>query len=203
MTEALSIEQIKMLYEVSKGNTRNHLMIRLAFEHGMRASEAVSLRIADFDLSTALVYLTVPRLKGSKETVQPLTAKTAILLRHYIGSRPDGYLFLAGIAGRQGGNRQGHITRQTFFLFFQAYCKQAGIPAHLSHPHCLKHALGTVVIDTIGIQSTRQYLGHVSMRSTQQYTHSNDRKASAAVHDVLRSVGLSMGTPLHAVGAAA
>jgi len=195
--EALSIEQVKSLYQISSPNTRNHLMIRLAFEHAMRASEVCSLKIADFDMSTPVVYLTLPRLKGSKETVQPLTAKTAILLRHYIGSRPDGYLFPAGIAGRQGGNRQGHITRQTFFLFFKEYCVQAGIPKHLAHPHCLKHALGTVVIDTIGIQSTRQYLGHVSMRSTQQYTHSNDAKASAAVHTVLKSVGLS-GTPASA-----
>ena len=201
MTEALSIEQIKSLYQVSSPNLRNHLMIRLAFEHGTRASEVCSLKIADFDMSTPVVYLTLPRLKGSKETVQPLMAETAILLRQYIGSRrnnPTGYLFPAGIAGRHGTNRQGHITRQSFFLFFQAYCREAGIPEHLQHPHAAKHALGTVVIDIIGIQSTRQYLGHVSMRSTQQYTHSNDAKASAAVQSVLKSVGLSTGTPASA-----
>jgi len=193
MTEALSIEQIKSLYQVSSPNLRNHLMIRLAFEHGMRASEVCSLKIADFDMSTPFVYLTLPRLKGSRETVQPLMAETAILLRQYIGSRrnnPTGYLFPAGIAGRHGTNRQGHITRQTFFLFFQEYCRQVGIPEHLQHPHAAKHALGTAVIDTIGIQSTRQYLGHVSIRSTQQYTHSNDQKASAAVHAVLAGAGL-------------
>jgi len=195
--EALSIEQVKSLYQISSPNTRNHLMIRLAFEHAMRASEVCSLDIADFDLTTAVVYLTLKRKKGSNETVQPLVPETTALLREWIGSRRDGYLFPAGIAGRQGGNRQGHITRQTFFLFFKEYCVQAGIPKHLAHPHCLKHALGTVVIDTIGIQCTRQYLGHVSMRSTQQYTHSNDAKASAAVHTVLKSVGLS-GTPASA-----
>jgi len=166
--ESLSIEQVKSLYQVSSPNTRNHLMIRLAFEHGMRASEAVSLRIADFDLSTALVYLTVPRLKGSKETVQPLTPETAILLRKWIGSRTYGYLFPTGIAGRPGDNRQGHITRQTFFLFFQEYCRQVGIPVHLAHPHAAKHALASAVIDCIGIQSTRQYCGHRSIRSTQE-----------------------------------
>src|SRR5438132_2761925 len=154
MTEALSIEQIKSLYQVSSPDTRNHLMIRLAFEHAMRASEVCSLWIADFDLTTPTVYLRLKRLKGSKETVQPLTAETAILLRKWIDPRTYGYLFPTGIAGRPGDNRRGHITRQSFFLFFQAYCRQAGIPKHLAHPHCLKHALGTVVIDTIGIQST-------------------------------------------------
>ena len=202
MTEALSIEQIKSLYQVSSPNLRNHLMIRLAFEHGMRASEVCSLKIADFDMSTPFVYLTLPRLKGSRETVQPLMAETAILLRQYIGSRrnnPTGYLFPAGIAGRHGTNRQGHITRQTFFLFFQEYCRQVGIPVHLAHPHAAKHALASAVIDCIGIQSTRQYCGHRSIRSTQEYTHSNDAKASAAVHTVLRSVGLDAA---QAVGAA-
>src|SRR5438876_4763839 len=103
MTEALSIEQIKSLYQVSSPDTRNHLMIRLAFEHAMRASEVCSLDIADFDLSTAVVYLRLKRLKGSKETVQPLLPETAILSRKWIDSR-RGYLFPAGIAGRHGGN---------------------------------------------------------------------------------------------------
>ena len=201
--EALSIEQIKSLYQVSSPDTRNHLMIRLAFEHAMRASEVCSLWIADFDLTTPTVYLRLKRLKGSKETVQPLTAETAALLRKWIDSRTYGYVFPTGIAGRPGDNRQGHITRQTFFLFFQEYCRQVGIPVHLAHPHAAKHALASAVIDCIGIQSTRQYCGHRSMRSTQQYTHSNDAKASAAVHTVLRSVGLDgLSMPLQAVGAA-
>jgi type 1 fimbriae regulatory protein FimB len=187
--DALNIEQVRRLYELSADYPRNHLMIRLAFEHGMRASEVCSLKTADFDMTTDIIYLTLQRKKGSKETVQPLMPETAILLREWVGH--DGYLFPTGIAGRHGDNRRGHITRQSFFLFFQAYCVQAGIPEHLSHPHCLKHALGTAVIDEIGIQSTRQYLGHVSMRSTAEYTHASDASASKAVHAVLTSVGLS------------
>src|SRR5438132_3334743 len=109
--EALSIEQVKSLYQISSPNTRNHLMIRLAFEHAMRASEVCSLEIADFDLTTAVVYLRLKRLKGSKETIQPLLPETALLLRQWIGSRTHGHLFPAGIAGRHGTDRQGHITR--------------------------------------------------------------------------------------------
>src|SRR2546422_4555797 len=96
--EALSIEQVKQLYQVSSPNLRNHLMIRLAFEHGCRASEVVSLNLADFDLSTPTIYITLKRLKGSNDTVQPLRPDTAVLFRQYIRSRPTGYFFPAGIA---------------------------------------------------------------------------------------------------------
>ncbi len=189
--ESLSIEQVKSLYQVSSPDTRNHLMIRLAFEHGMRASEVVSLKTADFDLTTPTVYLRLKRLKGSKDTNQPLRPDTAVLLRAYIDSRRDGWLFPAGIAGRRGtGLRQGHITRQTFFLLFREYCVQLEFPIHLQHPHVVKHALASAVIDTIGIQSTRTYLGHCAIRSTQEYLHSNDQKASAAVHAVLAGAGM-------------
>ena len=95
--EALSIEQIKSLYQVSSPDTRNHLMIRLAFEHAMRASEVCSLWVADFDLTTPTVYLRLKRLKGPKETVQPLLPETAILLRKWIVSVYKVHANIAGI----------------------------------------------------------------------------------------------------------
>src|SRR6266581_4520837 len=66
------------------------------------------------------------------------------------------------------------------------------IASRLASPpisHCLKHAFATHVIHTIGRLHTRQYLGHVSIRSTQQYLHSNDARASLAVQTALMGAG--------------
>ncbi len=103
--------------------------------------------------------------------------ETAALLLEWVKDKqPEDYLFPAGRPSAVP-----HIGR----IVFRAYCRQAGIPAHFSHPHCLKHALGTHVIHQIWIQHTGQYLGHVSIRSTQQYFHSNDARASLAIQAAL------------------
>ena len=119
--------------------------------------------------------------KAPEFPVRSLMPETAALLLDWVKDKqPEDYLFPAGRASAVP-----HITRVRFFQLFGDYCRQAGIPALLSHPHCLKHALATHVINTIGIQHTRQYLGHVSIRSTQQYLHSNDARASLAVQTAL------------------
>ncbi len=188
--EALSKEQISTLYKVSAGHLRDHLLIRFAFEHAMRATEVCRLQVRDFDATTDTVYLHLQRLKGSEFTVQPLMPTTAALLLDYIkGKGSNDYLFPKSKAGRKAGNKplksgeprqvKAHLTRVRFFQLFRDYCRMAGIPSHLAHPHAAKHGLASAVINEIGIQATR------TIRSTQAYLHSSDASASAAVHAVL------------------
>ncbi len=194
--DALTKEHIGTLYNVSAGNVRDNLMIRLSYEHAMRATEVCSLRVKDFDITTGTVYLHLQRLKGSEFTVQPLMPETSALLLDYIrGKDPNDCLFPKSKAGRKVSLRPlksgeprkpiKHISRVRFFQLFRNYCRLAGIPTHLAHPHAAKHGLASAVINEIGIQACRQYCGHISIRSTQAYLHSNDAAASAAVHAVL------------------
>src|SRR2546430_1592599 len=88
---------------------------------------------ADVAFATAKVF----------RSLMPETA--ALLLEWVKDKQPEDYLFPAGRPSAVP-----HIGR----IVFRAYCRQAGIPAHFSHPHCLKHALGTHVIHQIGIHST-------------------------------------------------
>src|SRR6266702_4030842 len=194
--EALTKEQVKALYSVSAGYLRDHLMIRLTYEHAMRATEVCRLQVRDFDATTGTVYLHLQRLKGSKLTVQPLMPTTAALLLDYIKRNdPNDYLFPKSKAGRKVSNKPlksgeprkpvEHISRVRFFQLFRHYCRLARIPSHLAHPHAAKHGLASAVINEIGIQATRKYCGHVSIRSTQAYLHSSDASASAAVQVVI------------------
>lgn len=73
---SLSHSQLDALLSAAQVSVRDTLLISLAVEHGLRASEACSLRVRDFDTSTATVYLTVQRLKHSKKTRQRLLQKT-------------------------------------------------------------------------------------------------------------------------------
>src|SRR6266699_3930593 len=104
--EALTKEQVKALYSVSAGYLRDHLMIRLTYEHAMRATVVCRLQVRDFDATTDTVYLHLQRLKGSEFTVQPLMPQTAMLLLDYIKSKDSNdYLFPKSKAGRKAGNK--------------------------------------------------------------------------------------------------
>ncbi len=73
------------------------------------------------------------------------------------------------------------ITRQHFHRLFQGYCKEAGIPKPLAHPHTLKHSVAMELVRKVGIEELRQYIGHKSLNSTGQYLKVSDQQACQAV----------------------
>jgi len=172
---SLSRKQLEALQAAAKESARDTLMIALAVEHGLRATEVCKLRVQDFDTSTNTVYLTVQRLKGSRRTRQPLFPATqSRLIKLISGKRLGDYLF-------PGTNPGQHITRVTFWRVFKRHCRATGlIPAHLS-PHALKHT--TALLGLHGgmkINEVQTYLGHASGASTLRYLMVGDTEASSA-----------------------
>lgn len=168
--EHLTREQLLTLLAVAKARSeRDWLMILIGYCHGLRASEVCGLtgrHIRDG-------FMTVQRLKGSLRTTQPLVESDDPVLNEragltsWLAAHPKGRLF--------------DIKRVQFFNVFRAHCRAAGIPAHLSHPHVLKHSCGMQNIRTAGIENVRQYLGHRSLASTGAYLKVSDAEASAAM----------------------
>lgn len=173
--EALSKDELRALLERAwTVRRRDWLMILVAYSHGLRASEVVGLTRDNVRDG----FLSVQRLKGSNATVQPLV------------SSPDGLFSeaeaLIDYAANQAKNqRLFPIGRQHFWRLVQKYAKQAGIPAHKRHPHCLKHTVAMQVIHSAGIENTRQYLGHKSISSTGEYLKVSDADASKVVQQAL------------------
>ena len=154
-------------------------MILLAFWHGLRASEVVGItRDAIQD-----GYLTVQRLKGSQRTVQPLISHPEPLL-----SEKDP--LLEYIQFLHENQRVFPVTRRTFQRIVERAADTAKIPRHLAHPHILKHSIAMQVIQSAGIENTRQWLGHKSISSTGEYLKVSDADAAASVQ---RALGGSLG----------
>ena len=65
-------ETLAVLRAAKERSARDWAMILLAYRHGLRASEICGLRMADVDLKNGA--LSIQRLKGSMQTVQPLYA---------------------------------------------------------------------------------------------------------------------------------
>jgi type 1 fimbriae regulatory protein FimB len=149
---------------------RDWLLILVTFWHGLRVSEAVALKRDNFHDG----FLTVARLKGSLRTTQPLVTHRNRLLDERGG-------LLAYLRGLHGNEKLFPIKRRQFGRLLESYAKQAGIPRHLAHPHCLKHSIAMQTIQKAGIENVRQYLGHKSISSTGAYLKVDDADASAAI----------------------
>lgn len=144
---------------------RDYLLLLLTYRHGLRVSEAIDLRLKDFDLGTARLF--VRRKKGSLSTHQPLEGDEIRALRAWLRERElrqdarSSYLFLS---------ERGPMTRQAVNYLAKEIGRRATLRFHV-HPHMLRHSTGYYLAnrgyDTRLIQD---YLGHKNIAHTVKYT---------------------------------
>ena len=144
---------------------RDYLLLLLTYRHGLRVSEAIDLRLKDFDLGTARLF--VRRKKGSLSTHQPLEGDEIRAVRAWLRLRTNApccnspLLFLS---------ERGPMTRQAVNYLVKKISQHAGLHTHV-HPHTLRHSCGYALAnkgcDTRLIQD---YLGHRNITHTQIYT---------------------------------
>jgi len=174
-------EVIAVLRAAKEQSTRDWCMVLISYRHGMRASEVCNLRLDDVDLKRGAI--TIRRLKGSLDTIQPLYAHRGVplldelaALRAYSRDREDDgsdFLFVSQKGGR--------LHRSQFFRVFQSIAEAAGLPADKRHPHALKHSLAShLVASNVNLALVKQALGHRAISSTMVYVGVSDLQASEA-----------------------
>jgi integrase len=174
--QALSKEQLLAILAAARAHReRDWLMILVGYSHGLRPSEVVAIKADDIRDD----FLTVCRLKGSNRTVQPLVDDDNPLLDERVAL----FEFGQRVAGNQ---RLFPITRRQFGRLFAGYAESAGVPAHLAHPHILKHTIAMQTIQSAGIENVRQYLGHKSISSTGEYLKVSDAESAERIARALK-----------------
>ena len=159
--EVLTQEEARRLFDVIT-NQRDRVLFRMAYRHGLRASEVGLLHRHDADLRTG--RLTVYRLKGSLSGVYPMQPDTQKLLKAYLRSRKDvsPYLFVS--------NREVQISRYTLWYLMQNYGQVAGLPPAKRTFHILKHSIATHLLDAgADLAFVRDWLGHANIQNTLIY----------------------------------
>jgi len=139
---------------------RDKLLVRMVYRHGLRASEAVSLRWSQIDLEAGVIH--VVRLKGSQDSTHTMDRDELRDLRKLRQPLTGLYVFETERGGPLSVDALQYIVRESG--------KLAGLDVE-AHPHMLRHAAGYMLAnegtDTRLIQA---FLGHRDIRHTAHYT---------------------------------
>jgi len=157
-------EMKKLLAAAKKGRyaERDHLLVLLAYRHGLRVSELIDIRMSDLDLETGRIW--VRRLKGSVSSSQPLGGDELRAIRSWLRKRGEAkspFLFVG---------ERGPMTRWAVNYLVRTIGERAELEVKV-HPHMLRHSTGYYLAnrgyDTRLIQD---YLGHKNITHTVRYT---------------------------------
>ena len=152
-------EVVRFLEAVPSLKTRTALTT--AYAAGLRASEAVSLKVADIDSSRMLIQ--VRHGKGAKDRTVMLSPQLLAILRTYWRlARPREWLF-------PGRDESKPIDVQVLHAACRSATKAAGLAKRVT-VHTLRHSFATHLLESgVDIRIIQVLLGHNSLSTTARY----------------------------------
>ena len=151
---------------------RDHALLVLAIQTGLRVSELTALHVADVTLGTgANVHVTG---KGRKQRMTPLTTNTQAVLRAWLrerAGRPDDPLFCTSTGAPLTRDA---IARRITKHAATASGRCRSLQTKQITPHVLRHTSAMQLLHA-DVDSTviALWLGHEDVRSTQVYIHAD------------------------------
>ena len=139
---------------------RNRALFELVYSAGLRAQEAVDLRLGDVDFEQEAVLV---RGKGNKERVVPLGEEAALRVRLYLeDARP----------------KLARGAEDTLFLSARGRpLDTSTLRRLLPNPHRLRHAFATHLLEGgADLRTIQELLGHSSLSTTQIYSHVDSKR---------------------------
>ncbi|MFP5382148.1 MAG: tyrosine recombinase XerC [Gammaproteobacteria bacterium] len=146
-------------------HARDRAMFELLYSSGLRLAELAGLDLADVDLASGEAQVTG---KGRKTRVVPVGRQALAALQAWLPLRAALARDTPALFVSQRGARLGPRSVQ---LRLERWAQQAGLTQHV-HPHLLRHAFATHVLQSSGdLRAVQDMLGHASISTTQVYTH--------------------------------
>lgn len=138
-------------------------LLELLYGAGLRVGEASALDLDDLDLHGGVVH--VRHGKGDRERRVPMGESAVAALRRWLEARGDA-LTPAVFVNRDGGRLSDRSMRR----IVDAAGALGGVAA--LHPHALRHAAATHMLDGgADLRAIQEQLGHSTLSTTQRYTH--------------------------------
>ncbi|HEV2112811.1 MAG TPA: tyrosine recombinase XerC [Terriglobales bacterium] len=147
---------------------RDVLILELLYGCGIRNSELVGINLDDIRQSNELILI---RGKGRKERLVPFGEAVTAALAKYLPARQR-----LRAARKKTSNallinqRGGRLTTRSVGRIVKALAVASGLSPEV-HPHTLRHAFGTHMLEEgADLRAIQELLGHERLSTTQRYT---------------------------------
>ena len=171
----LSVQQVEELLQLPDSTTdrgkRDLAILELLYGTGMRVGELVGLNLSSLSIGEGLVRILG---KGKKERIVPFGRPASQALRTYLITRTE--LIQKRTASKAPealflNLRGGRLTTRSVQRLLKQYVSQSSLPMD-AHPHMLRHSFATHLLNNgADLRTIQELLGHVSLSTTQRYTH--------------------------------
>src|SRR5246127_4806539 len=154
--------------EVAAFPERDRLMFELLYGCGIRNSELTGINLDDIRLSAEAILI---RGKGKKERYVPFGDSVKTALAVYLPARQS---LLARTHKNTGAllinQRGGRLTTRSVGRIIKQIAVAKGLSPDV-HPHTLRHAFGTHLLEEgADLRAIQELLGHERLATTQRYT---------------------------------
>jgi integrase/recombinase XerC len=180
MNRALdSTSQVAGEEDASGWSRRDAVIFELLYGSGIRNAELVALDLGHIRWAAETLLV---RGKGAKERLAPLGDAAAAAIRAYLPERAE-RLAAAGkqthallISARVKGS--GRLTTRSVGRIVKRMAVAHGM-APETHPHTLRHAFGTHMLEEgADLRAIQELLGHERLSTTQRYTQLTVRQVT-------------------------
>ena len=147
---------------------RDRVIFELLYGCGLRNSELVGIQLDDIGWSNEVIRV---RGKGKKERLVPLGDSAAAAIRDYLPERQR----ILEQRWRSSSSllinlRGGSLTTRSVGRIVKAIAVARGLSPDV-HPHTLRHAFGTHMLEEgADLRAIQELLGHERLSTTQRYT---------------------------------
>jgi len=159
--------------EVASFPERDRLMFELLYGCGIRNSELVGINLDDISLSNEAILI---RGKGKKERYVPFGGSALASLAVYLPWRQQLLLALRKSMPAKAtpallvNQRGGRLTTRSVGRIVKRIAVAKGLSPEV-HPHTLRHAFGTHMLEEgADLRAIQELLGHERLATTQRYT---------------------------------
>jgi len=151
---------------------RDLAIMEVLYSCGIRVAELAGLNVTDIDFDGRLIKVLG---KGNKERIVPIGRKALDAVRSY----SEAVIPLRKKALADHGksiplfinSRGGRLTTRSVGSIIKKYSMASGLLTDIS-PHSLRHTFATHLLDGgADLRSVQEMLGHMSLSTTQKYTH--------------------------------